>query len=626
MENTQTESLPISTSKSFMAVGPTLHYSHNNVMRCWLLAATVYAVTCAFWAKLSTGVWWSFESLKCITSPSPLCLWDSLASTLNIFEYPWQIVVLGLVMGVLAVAPVLISQLMSFIYSIPFIILLVFVGDLPGFAVCVLISCIAVACRPLRFRSRFIAVALCIAPQFFYWCYFGSLRDVEPLKFGFSFIPWIGAWLTSLIIAAVTLGIGHFTRYKPGLVWTSTAVVILVSIAVFQNRIGFDELDYQLYIANNNPELITEFHDHSIKETLDELVDNPSIRIRRYLEGSFYPKDKTELRTKLKEKVQSQLIVDHWPSWFIVPPQLNYQARKQFLFEQYDLFIKKRPQSRRMPIALYFKALLSEYKPDLGAIVDKEMLSFYRDPTSELSSEFWYALYTDFAQSPESCEARLYIARWWASQSRFDEANLILEEAQKMVNEKLQALEHPKEEKETFFSLFHPSADSVMTPLKLDELLMELNLLQNLIGEENRTNTQASAERLAKFIMLDSHNLSYASSLDKLLERTKENDPLRDNILLAKIQLISDENLRAEKLAQLHKQFPNTDGGMQALYNLALLKINLWHRQEESDAMQKQIILSDARAALTNFKDLYPKSVFTNHAEKILSGLPTAKN
>jgi hypothetical protein len=279
-----------------------------------------------------------------------------------------------------------------------------------------------------------------------------------------------------------------------------------------------------------------------------------------------------------------------------------------------------------MPIALYFKAVLNEYKPDLEAIVDKETLSFYRDPTSEMSSEFWYTLYTDFSQSPESCEARLHIARWWAAQGRFEEANLILTEAQKMINNRLLTLEHQKEEKDTFFSLFHPPADSVMTPLKLDQLLMDLNILQNLISAENISDTRASTERLATFIMLDAHSLTYASSLDKLLEQTKENDPLRDNILLAKIQLITDENLRVEKLSQLHKQFPNTDGGIQALYELALLKINLWHKQNEANIKQKQVILADARAELTSFINSYPNSVFTNHAEKILSGLPMPKN
>ena len=74
----------------------------------------------------------------------------------SIFEYPWQIVVLGLLMGILAVVPILISQLMSFGHSIIFILAVFFLASLPGFALTLLVSCFAVACRPLRFRSRII--------------------------------------------------------------------------------------------------------------------------------------------------------------------------------------------------------------------------------------------------------------------------------------------------------------------------------------------------------------------------------------------------------------------------------------------------------------------------------------
>jgi len=38
MDDKETEKTPIVASKSFMAVGPTLHYSHKNVQTCWLLA------------------------------------------------------------------------------------------------------------------------------------------------------------------------------------------------------------------------------------------------------------------------------------------------------------------------------------------------------------------------------------------------------------------------------------------------------------------------------------------------------------------------------------------------------------------------------------------------------------
>ncbi|MFZ0034676.1 MAG: hypothetical protein WAK60_06790, partial [Sedimentisphaerales bacterium] len=287
MDNKETEKTLIVASKSFMAVGPTLHYSHENVQRCWLLTLAVFGASASFWSKVLTGSFWSF-SFQSVTSPKLWYLGQSV-SGLSIYEYPWQILVLGLLMGILAIVPVLISQLMSFRYSLPFILLVFFGANLPAFAVCLLVSCFAVACRPLRFRSRFVSIVLCTAPQLAFWAYFGFTRGVEPLKWGFSFTPWICAWLIGIGIAGLVLGIGHFMRYRPGLVWVVTCAFLLLAIATFEIRIGFDELDYQLYVAKNNPEQAIELHDHSIREALDEMITNPSARVKRYIESSFYP-------------------------------------------------------------------------------------------------------------------------------------------------------------------------------------------------------------------------------------------------------------------------------------------------------------------------------------------------
>ncbi len=62
MDNKETEKAPIAVSKSFMAVGPTLHYSHKNVQRCWLLAVAAFGVSCFFWSKIATGSFWSFDN------------------------------------------------------------------------------------------------------------------------------------------------------------------------------------------------------------------------------------------------------------------------------------------------------------------------------------------------------------------------------------------------------------------------------------------------------------------------------------------------------------------------------------------------------------------------------------
>jgi len=625
--------LPKVISKSFMTVGPTLHYSHKNVQTCWLLAVIVFGLCCFFWSRIVTGLFWSFD-----LQAAPNWRLDRFIMTgASIFEYPWQVLVLGLLMGVMAVVPVLISQLLSFHHSLIFILEVFFFANLPGFAVCLLVSCFAAACRPLRFRSRFVAIALCMAPQLLYWGYFGGARGVEPTKWGYSFAPWICAWLVGLTIAAEVLAVGHYTRYRPGIVWIFTALTLLLAVLVFEVKIGLSELDYQFYVAENNPENVLEFRDHSITEALDKTITNPTVK--RYLEGFFYPTEPIPLREELKREIQIQLSYDRWPSWFIVPDQMKYQEKRQWLNQQYELFInpprpgwmpvflhakwiKERSSSKRMPIALYYRALLGEYAPDINLLAAKEVLHFYNDYPHERSAEFWYRLYRDFSNSPESLEARWRIAKHWAGLGRFTEADELLSEAQKMVAERLRLFEKEPSANDTLLSTFRPPDDSAVTALELMDLARRISETHTLISPQNRTQEPAAQKRLAEFVMLNPHSQDYSWRLSRILAQIGDTDALRDNILLAQATLIADEQLRAEKLKELHEKFQGTDGAMRALYELGLLKRRQWTQQDQTNLELKKKLLAETRAILASFISLYPGSIYTEQVQKTLAGLP----
>ena len=621
MESKETEKTPIAVSKSFMTFGPTLHYSHKNVQRCWLLTILVYGITCLFWSKMATGSFWSFD-IEAVTTHDFWRLDQSLITGVSIFEYPWQILVLGLLMGILAITPVLISQLMSFEYSLPFILEIIILANLPGFAICLFISCFAVASRPLRFRSRFISVVLCITPQLIYWGYFGGARGVEPNEWGFSFAPWICAWIDCLIISGLVLGIGHFTRYRPGLVWIFTFITLVTAVVVFELTIGFDELDYQLYIAKNNPELVNEFHDHSITEALDKTAKDPAVQ--KYVQGFFYTIDPIARRAEIKRQIMQQLSSDRWPTWFEVPQEFNYEAKRKELFGQYDLFIKKRPNSRRMPIALYFKALLSEYNLDIRTLDEQEILHFYSDFPNDRATEIWYALYQDgkFSNSPESIEARWRIAKHWAGREFFDEADDLLIEAQTMIIERLKLLEAQQEPDESLFGLFKVPPDSVMTISKLKEVQRRIDQTRTLISQENRNNEPGADKILARFVMLNPHAREYPQQLDNLLVQIEDNNPLYDNIMLAKIKLTANEQLRMKQLAELYQKYQERDGGIQALYELGLLRISQWKQQDDSYPELKSQYLDEAIATLTSFINLYPDNPYAEQVKKNLDSLP----
>jgi len=617
--------------KTFLTVGPTLHYSHRNVQRYWLLAAFVFSLACLFWSRLVMGRFWAFDFVV-RGIPGFWELGRHTITGVSIFEYPWQIIVLGLLMGILAVVPVLTAQLMSFGHSFIFILAVFFLANLPGFAVFLVVSCLAAAARPLRFRSRIIAIALCLAPQLAYWGAFGGARGVEPLEWGFSFAPWIWAWLTGMTIAGLVIGIGHYTRYKPGLIWVFTTTTLLLALGVFVWKIGFDELDYQLYVAQNNPEEVPEFRDRSIRDALDRTITDPTEK--EYRLGFSYPSEPIPLREELKREIQMQLAQDRWPSWLILPEELLYQAKRDRLNEQYARFIRpprpgwmppalhreivvRRSRSNRMPIALYYKALLNEYSPDLRRIQQEETLHFFSDYPQERASRIWFRLYNDFGDSPESAEARWRGARQLAGQKELKKARELLDEADRIVQRQLavdQKLEAATSD--SLFSAFRSPPDTVMTAQKLRDLLRRIHELRTLIGQENLAGGEEALERVAEFVMLNPHSLDYEARLDLLLDRLDEKDPLRDNLLLEKAKLIADDQGRAERLSELSREFQGTDGGMQAMYELSRLHLRTYQREPKKES------LLQATNMLTSFLSLYPESFYATQVRKNLDGLP----
>ena len=68
MEIKETEKTRKGGPKSFLAVGPTLHYSHKNVQRCWLLAVISFGITCLIWSRIVAGTFWAFD-LQSQTAP-----------------------------------------------------------------------------------------------------------------------------------------------------------------------------------------------------------------------------------------------------------------------------------------------------------------------------------------------------------------------------------------------------------------------------------------------------------------------------------------------------------------------------------------------------------------------------
>jgi hypothetical protein len=77
-----------------------------------------------------------------------------------------------------------------------------------------------------------------------------------------------------------------------------------------------------------------------------------------------------------------------------------------------------------------------------------------------------------------------------------------------------------------------------------------------------------------------------------------------------------------KQLAELYQKYQERDGGIQALYELGLLRISRWRQQDDSDPELKSKYLDDAIATLTSFINLYPDNTYTEQVKKNLDSLP----
>ncbi len=614
---------PAGPAKSFMTAGPTLHYSHANVHSGWGLSLVVYAAVCLFWARLINGQVLVLNLLE-IIQPR---LWDLgrvVTHPLSIYEYPWHITVLGAAMGILTVSPLLTSQLLSFRYSVPMILSVVFLARLPLLGVFLLVSCVAVACRPLRFRSRIIALALCMAPPMVYWALFGGIESSDPIRWGVSYAPWIYAWLTSLFIAGIVIAVGHYTRYRPSLVWVVTLVTGLATFLTFHLTIGFAELDYQMYAAGNNPEEQIEFHDHSLTQPIDAIIADPMMY--SYLAGYFYPTDKIELRKKLKEEIENLLYYNRWPQWFSksMPEELKYQSKRSQLLAQYNYFIEKRPASRRVPTALYYKALLNEYSPDARYFGHTEILRFYMDYPFYENLHIWQDLLIQFPDSPEALEARWRIAVQEAGNGRIKEAIGLCEVDLALLEKTRATLQDPPSSTGSLLAVFVPPAQTAMTRYKLQDLRTRLLILKETLSPVNQGTAEETKQRLARFVILNPYSRNYAQRLEELQAELSPGDPLEDNVLLARCRLIPDLPLRAKSLLEISEKFPAAESGIQALYELGTLRVQQWKEMKPED-QGRQAVLGEARQILTRYIETYPQGSCAEPALRLLASLPNVE-
>lgn len=589
----------------------------------WLANLALYALLNMFQLRMRAGMWFQWQSPYATDT-----LTDQLLGPLNIFSFPGQIIVLALVMALLCAIPIIIAQFINLMHAIPFILIVVFMGHNRILALCLFVSCAAVSFEPLRFKSKFVAAVLCLLPVVLYWWLFAgedpSLPQGNVLRWALLYAPWALAFLNCVVLFGVVITIGHFFRYRSGVLMPIFGLGLFVIVLLFHVTVGMTERDFQALVYRHVPRRNPNFQTKAITALLEK-------ELAERLEREPYLSRQGTLDTL---RMEWRLAYRFGPSAagsstsLAARNVIEFYLHKLHSIEEIDRFIKLHPNHPRVADALYCKALLIDLNVDQRALRDDDTLRYYHHLPSTDSELVWRLLLQRFPDAPVSIEARRRIARLDAAylpeapanSFKFDDAIDLLDDAQQRCRVLLAWRRQNPPPSRWWSDLFSPPEPTI-TDEHLQGLHLRIGRLTSLIGRANRTGHLRHEKRLARFVGLDPHQLDYSQQLKALLFDSPQPDPLIDNIRLAQVLLERDPDRKMILLTNLTQQYPDTDGGLEAHLKLALILLEQRRRSEHLS--DRQSLLSASRKHLQAIVDRQPPDDFwSQQANELLQKNP----
>ncbi|MCF7957414.1 MAG: hypothetical protein K9M57_03075 [Phycisphaerae bacterium] len=487
-----------------------------------------------------------------------------------------------------------------------------------------------VSITPFRFKSKFVAAMICLLPEVLYWGFYsGQNTEQDILRWAVLYSPWALAFFCSIIILGIVISIGHFVRYRPGVLSPIFALILTGTILLFHFSIGMDERDFQAEVFCNSPAQIKEFQLRSIEPLLKKEL---AIRIKKtpYLDSDLILE---QIRKDWRWTfIESTNLVS--PESLAKEEEVKIERRRiDAIGKGINKFIDGHKNDLRVADALYYKALLTDMKIDARALRDDDTLGFYYNIPIAHSEPIWQEILERFANHDVSIEARWRLA--WLQPAykkpdtgafKFDAAKALLSEALEMCNKAIERRAKKASENQLKPSrlgrIFEPPPPSLSDD-QLQELRIRIERMTILLASENRTTDAAQDARLVDFAKLDPHQLNYEDRIKEIQLKAPQSDPLQDNIELALALLIKDPVQKIKHLEEIIRQHPDKDGGLEAMLQLAPLLLEERARNDYVDEQEKLLLRS--RQLLETVIKTRPDTFHARLAKKILAQNPIEK-
>jgi len=556
----------------------------------WLRTGVVFAPAAEnYWQTLADTF---LPTLETKHTPTGLSL-----APISIEQVPMMIPVLGLVLAALVSIPILTAMLYRFPCSLPFILAVGFVAVMPWLALVLLASCLIASVRPFRSSSRFASALMSLLPVIIY--FFMASRQSEPVVDVLAnpadrikvVAPLVMAVIGSAIVMGIVLIIARVVNYRPGAISPLLAILFLAPAAMFEYKVGRDELHYRLLEREFGP--------------------GSQYFIQEEIQSEFESSVEAEWARKRSEGVTRDAVRDLMTTrWLLaLDPRLTEATSRytERAAEAAGQFVKQFPDSVYACNALYLKGRALDMRVNLNVFKHRHAIRFNDGFPSEKSRRAWELIDANAAESPTAAVALLRLAQLDAREGAIDSAIAHLEKLISRFTDYDPAAHTPRST--AFMGIIlerQPPEAAIDIPVARH--LFEGRRLLDLLSS-NRDPLYGD-EPLAQYLRADPRDLEYPRKLSAILKRFA-NCQLADNIQLALAVTLEPPDERIDAVRMCARQAAGGDASAEAQFRLG----------------ETYAELKDAPAAREAFRTLIeqqPNSIWRDPAEAHLRKLDAA--
>ncbi len=407
------------------------------------------------------------------TGDMQITLASFLVGPMSVRDVPMLIPIVGLLLAALVTIPILVAILYRFWSSLPFIAVVGFVAVMPWLAITLVFSCVLASVRPFRLRWRFASAILGLMPIVLYFflasrgsdLHVGELANpIDKVKF---VAPWVITMVASTLLAGIVLAIAKLVDYRPGALAPLLAVMFGLPVALFEFKVGPDELYYRLLERE-----LRLFEDVSAADVVERRaeetwLEQPEPRVD-------FQQWKTLWELLWTLALTSEDETHDWTS--------ELTKYRQKLARHCDWFIKYFPNSRYACNALYIKGRALSMRVDLGEFRRTKWIRYYDDFPHQASWSAWRMIVENRPDSPLGAVALLRLAQLDARHGSIDTAIAHLDTMIARFDELQAAATSPVEQNSAWSELLKRPPPEAGLNVELERPLLEAHRLRDLLS------------------------------------------------------------------------------------------------------------------------------------------------